>query len=132
MPVGFLDRMEALRDREIDGRRARHGESETLQWVGLVGDRIVGWGIAGPATDPEPPVERELYALYTDTATHGSGLASALLDAVLSDSPASLWVLEDNPRARAFYAKSGFEADGARKMLDGALAHIPEIRMVRR
>jgi ribosomal protein S18 acetylase RimI-like enzyme len=132
MPTGFLDRMEALRDREIDGRRVRHGEPGTAQWVGTIGERIVGWCVGGPSTEPEPPTERELYALYTDAETHGTGLATALLDAVLGAGPASLWVLEDNPRARRFYEKSGFALDGARKTLDGELADIPEIRMVRR
>ncbi|MCU1422381.1 MAG: acetyltransferase [Microbacteriaceae bacterium] len=131
MPAGFLDRIEALRDREIEGRRARRGEAAFVEYVGTIDDRIVGWAISGDPTDPAAPAGRELYALYTDAATHGSGLATALLDAVLGDAPASLWVLEDNPRARAFYEKSGFAPDGIRKMLDGELAHIPEIRMVR-
>lgn len=131
MPSEFLDRMESRRDREVVRRLERHGEPGVRQWVGVVGDVVVGWAISGAATDPQPPAERELYALYTDVATHGSGLAAALLDAVLGDAAASLWVLEENPRARAFYAKSGFAPDGARKMLDGELAHIPEIRMLR-
>ena len=38
----------------------------------------------------------------------------------------------DYEKARAFYEKSGFAPDGARTTLDGELAHIPEIRMVRR
>ena len=131
MPAGFLDRMEALRDREIDGRRARRGETAFVEYVGTIDDRIVGWAISGDPTDPDAPAGRELYSLYTNAATHGSGLATALLDAVLGDASASLWVLEDNPRARAFYEKSRFTFDGTRKMLDGELAHIPEIRMVR-
>jgi ribosomal protein S18 acetylase RimI-like enzyme len=131
MPAGFLDRMESLRDREIERRCARHGEPGFVEYVGVTDGRIVGWAITGQPTDSDAPAGRELYALYTDVATHGTGLASALLDAVLGDAPASLWVLEDNPRARAFYEKSGFAPDGTRKMLDGNLAHIPEIRMVR-
>ena len=131
MPAGFLDRMESLRDREIEGRLSRRGEAGFVEHVGTIDDRIVGWAISGRPTDTDAPADRELYALYTDAATHGSGLATALLDAVLGDAPVSLWVLEDNPRARAFYEKSGFTFDGTRKMLDGELAHIPEIRMVR-
>jgi ribosomal protein S18 acetylase RimI-like enzyme len=131
MQQSFLDRMEALADREIASRRARFGEDGVLQWVGSQTGSIVGWALSGPGKDEDAPTERELYALYTDAATHGSGLAAALLAAVIGDGPASLWVLEDNPRARAFYSRQGFVADGTRKMLDGELSHIPEIRMVR-
>lgn len=137
MQQSFLDRMEALADREIATRRERFGEDGALredgvlQWVGIQSGSIVGWALSGPGKDEDAPTERELYALYTDVASHGSGLAAALLAAVIGDGAASLWVLEDNPRARAFYSRRGFVADGTRKMLDGELSHIPEIRMVR-
>ena len=54
-----------------------------------------------------------------------------LADAALGDDPASLWVLEDNPRARAFYRRHGFDPDGAVKThtVDGAA--IREVRLVR-
>jgi hypothetical protein len=52
-----------------------------------------------------------------------------LLDAVLpARRSAELWVVEDNPRARRFYDKHGFAADGAR-FVDAL--DIVEIRMVR-
>ncbi len=131
MQQSFLDRMEALAEREVASRRARFGEDDVIQWVGILGGSIVGWALSGPGRAEDASTPRELYALYTDAATHGSGLATALLHAVVGDGPASLWVLEDNPRARAFYSGQGFVADGTRKMLDGELSHVPEIRMVR-
>lgn len=131
MDTAFLDRMEVLADREVTRRRSRFGEDGVIQWVGVQGETVVGWASSGPGKDEDAPTERELYALYTDTATHGSGLAASLLRAVAGDAPTSLWVIEDNPRARAFYSRQGFVADGTRKTLDGELAHIPEIRMVR-
>ena len=82
-------------------------------------------------TDADAPAAQELYALYVDPELHGSGVASALLNSVIGSNAASLWVLGDNPRAQAFYSREGFVADGASKMLDGELSHIPEIRMVR-
>lgn len=59
---------------------------------------------------------RELWFIYLLQHAHGSGAGQALLDEVLRpDEPARLWVLEENPRARAFYERNGFRLDGARK-----------------
>jgi len=43
--------------------------------------------------------------------------------------PAQLWVLEENPRARRFYERNGFLADGAR-VVDERL-NLAEVRHVR-
>ena len=131
MTEDFLDRMAARRAAEVDARRMRFGDPTVRQFVSTADGGVVGWALAGPGKDDDAPTAEELYALYVDAGQHGSGLASALLDAVIGDGPASLWVLGDNPRAQAFYSREGFVADGASKMLDGELSHIPEIRMVR-
>jgi hypothetical protein len=54
-----------------------------------------------------------------------------LLDAVIGDRAAFLWVFRDNPRARAFYRRNGFVADGAEQVEDFFGGPV-EIRMVRR
>ena len=131
MTEDFLDRMAARRAAEVDARRARFGDPTVRQFVGMADGRVVGWALAGPGKDDDAPTAEELYALYVDAGLHGSGLASALMDAVIGNGPASLWVLGVNPRAQAFYSREGFAPDGASKMLDGELSHIPEIRMVR-
>lgn len=41
-----------------------------------------------------------------------------------------LWVLDENPRAIAFYRRNGFEPDGAEKN-DRDYGDIREIRLVR-
>lgn len=89
-------------------------------------------GVAGslPSRDEPPVRERELTLLYIDTGWYGTGLGAALLDATLGDGPASLWVAEDNPRARRFYEKHGFRPDGTRTV-DAAVADLVELRMVR-
>jgi GNAT superfamily N-acetyltransferase len=92
---------------------------------------IVGLADAGPGRDEDRPETLELYSIYTLRSTYGTGLGAALLKAALGDSAAYLWVLEDNPRARAFYRKSGFRPDGARKLLPPDWYELPEIRMVR-
>lgn len=68
--------------------------------------RIRGIAMAGPGTP------QQLHLLYALRELHGTGAGGALLEAVLAPGPAELWVAERNPRARAFYAKHGFAADG--------------------
>ena len=93
-----------------------------------VDGELVGFATVGPTRDDaRTPVE--LYALYTRAAYWGTGLGQQLWDAVRPDEPCSLWVLEDNARARAFYRRQGFEPDGARELYDDLGAW--EIRMVR-
>lgn len=99
-------------------------------WVAEVGGGVVGF--AGTCTSrDEPPVRvLELRCLYLRSGHHGSGLGQELLDAAVAGEPASLWVAEDNPRARAFYARNGFTPDGARATLE-QMEGLAEIRMVR-
>lgn len=99
-------------------------------WVAELDGEIVGFASTAPARDDDPPREVELATIYLLAAHHGSGLGQALLDAAVADRPVSLWVLDDNPRAIAFYRRNGFEADGAEK-LDEHFGSIREIRMVR-
>ena len=94
-------------------------------------NEVVGLADAGPGLDADGPAQLEVYAIYVLRRTYGTGLGAALLRAAVSDSPAYLWVLEDNPRARAFYLKHGFRPDGARKLLPPEWEELPVIRMVR-
>lgn len=90
---------------------------------------LVGFACAGPAREDDAPTDVELQALYVLRAWYGSGLGQVLLDEVVGDRSCHLWVLEDNARARAFYARNGFLPDGARKK------YLPldawEVRLVR-
>lgn len=90
----------------------------------------VGFALVGAARDAEPVRELELHALYVLSAWYGTGTGRALLEALLADLPACLWVAEENHRARRFYEKQGFAPDGARTT-DPALEDLAEIRMVR-
>ncbi|MEO6942179.1 MAG: GNAT family N-acetyltransferase [Terrimesophilobacter sp.] len=123
----------------IDGnppeRRARMwnhiiGEQLGDVWVAEVDGDIVGFASTAPPRDENPPRDVELATIYLLAAHQGSGLGQALLDAALGDRPASLWVLDENPRAIAFYRRNHFEADGAEK-IDPTYGNIREIRLVR-
>lgn len=92
--------------------------------------RIIGFAGAGRPLDVDPPAGRQLYVLYLERGAHGGGAGQALLDSVLGEGPAFLWVAEDNPRSRAFYRRNGFVPDGARQV-DDALPDLVEVREVR-
>jgi GNAT superfamily N-acetyltransferase len=80
---------------------------------------------AAPSRDPDAgPATAELAAFYLDPARWGSGVAdrllSALLERLAEDAAArwcelTLWMLDGNGRAGAFYARHGFTPDGARR-----------------
>jgi ribosomal protein S18 acetylase RimI-like enzyme len=67
-----------------------------------------------PSCAPTAPAPHEVWRFYVDRAHHGTGLAQALMDAVVQmaqDGGAlTLWlgVWEQNSRAQAFYRKCGF------------------------
>lgn len=101
------------------------------RWL-AVGDggEVVGFSAAGPGRDDDIDVELELYAIYVRAGHYGTGVADRLLAAAIGDEPAYLWVFEANLRARGFYQRHGFRADGARK--NEPFFGEPEIRMRRR
>lgn len=88
---------------------------------------LIGIAMSGPSPD-DADEPQQLYVLYAHAAFHGSGVGTALLDAVIDPtSSAALWVADPNPRAQAFYRKNGFVTDGAVKIEHD----VREIRMVR-
>ncbi len=122
-------------------------ESRQVMWSGRLsaeagGDRvrvarrqgrIVGFVVRGPASEHRghpPERDEQLYALYVLSSCYGHGVGRALLDQALRERPAQLWVAKDNARARRFYEKNGFAADGT-EQVDPDLDGLVEIRMVR-
>lgn len=73
---------------------------------------LVGLARSAPSVDPEAPRPTKLDSLYTRRSTWGSGLGARMLDAVIGDSPAYLWIVTANARAAGFYEKHGFALDG--------------------
>ena len=72
------------------------------------------------------PVPVELWRFYVDRAWHGGGVAQTLMRAALEAARelggSSVWlsVWERNPRAFAFYAKSGFQDVGSKTFVVGS------------
>jgi GNAT superfamily N-acetyltransferase len=93
----------------------------TCTWVaGTEELALAGFVAAGPSRDPGAGAETgEIYAIYLEEAAAGSGAGRALLERGIDGlreagfARATLWVLRDNARARRFYEKEGWTADGA-------------------
>ena len=97
----------------------------------LVPAPIVGVAHACPARDADAPASLELAMLYLLDVAKGSGIADRLMEMTIGDSPAYLWVIEDNERAISFYEKHGFVRDGATRPLRNELAQLNAVRMAR-
>lgn len=133
-PETFFTAAEGRMEMEADWWARGMAQGAEL-WIATDSEaNIVGVAGGGPAAedDADTGVNLDLQVLYVLAGQYGSGLAAKLLETVLTGRDALLWVLENNPRAQAFYAKHGFVADGRSEALADHWAGLNEIRMVRR
>lgn len=99
--------------------------------VGMAGEGPEEWEEAHDPSFVWPAVTRYLKTLFTMPGTHGSGLGTAMLEAVLPEGEAAyLWTMTENPRAIRFYEKHGFAPDGYGRIAVG-FGNMQMIRMVR-
>jgi ribosomal protein S18 acetylase RimI-like enzyme len=102
-------------------REALAGDEGPAVYVAVDGAAVVGFcAVAAPRPDLDPDdAAAEIGAIYVDPDVWRTGVGRALMNAALRDLRArgwrwvTLWVLADNQRARDFYARFGFEPDGA-------------------
>lgn len=118
VPDDVLDTLSVTEER-LAHLQARYDEGLSRTWVAVDGDEVVGMAVAGPCRDEDRPGERELYALYVLPSHWGTGAGQALWEAAQPFT--SVWVLKDNPRARAFYERNGFRAEATKEIELGAL-----------
>ena len=128
-PPADLDAM------QIDASRWRERLADPpTGWTTLVALRdgdVVGFTTLGPSRDGAPV--GELYAIYVDPDAWSTGAGRALIEAtedVLAQAfdEATLWVLEDNPRARRFYESFGWAPDGGSQLFERYGVRAPEVR----
>ncbi|MGX1162189.1 L-amino acid N-acyltransferase YncA [Arthrobacter sp. SLBN-100] len=129
-PAFFAARRKAIPERVT--RRRKHLDVPDPRVIAVdANNEMVGFADAGPGRDRDGPVPLELYSIYLLSRAQGTGLGAALLGAAIGESPAYLWVLEENLRAQAFYRRHGFQPDGKRGLLPPEWEALPELRMVR-
>jgi GNAT superfamily N-acetyltransferase len=108
------------------GSLAAPGDARNRVLVALERNRVVGFAITGPATDPDrdPVADGELQDLTLDPAErgkgHGSRLLQAAVDTMVADrfTRAVTWVLAADDGLRAFLTEAGWAPDTAHRELD--------------
>lgn len=125
-----------LANLDEESRAARWTEiiydNVTEVWVAELDGEIVGWATASDGRDEDAPAPRELEGTYTLRRVYGTGIGQQLHDAAIGQNSACLWMLDENPRAEAFYIRNGFSRDGVERdgKMGGHAVHI--VRLVRR
>jgi GNAT superfamily N-acetyltransferase len=107
-------------------------------WATFVAEHegeVVGFTSVGPSRD-ESGIG-ELYAIYVDPKQWSTGTGRALIEQAEEQlrtvyDEVTLWVLEDNPRARQFYERAGWSIDGGRKAEARWGVRAPEVRYRKR
>ncbi|HFI0646093.1 TPA: N-acetyltransferase family protein [Streptococcus suis] len=101
--------------------------------VALVDERVVGFACYGASSQEDLQPAGEIYALYVLSDYYGQKIGYQLMQSALeklqSYKQISLWVLEGNARAIAFYEKVGFRFDGVKKTVNLG-AERTEYRMI--
>ncbi|GLI27189.1 N-acetyltransferase [Agromyces rhizosphaerae] len=127
----FGERMLEQRRSLWNAMLGEHDRDDLRVSVAEADGELVGLACSGRPQNPQhPPRPRQLYMIYVSRTHHGTGAGQGLLDAVLGDDPAYLWVAKENPRAQAFYARNGFALDGVEHPYEHVETFI-EARMVR-
>lgn len=140
VPREYLDRLD-IGDRTHQWQSILSGKSTTVgvpQSSDLVADldgQVVGFANVGRfREDPEDQTLGELWAMYVDPASWGTGVGDALMATTLEElnhlgtTTAFLWVLEGNGRARRFYERHGWRQDDQIKTFEIAGVEVPEVR----
>ena len=98
---------------------------------------VTGFASLGPVRDEDLKPEKffELYAIYVAPEYWDLGVGRALCNAALDAVPSgsggvSLWVLTQNERARRFYGRIGFMADGSLHVENIGGTDVEEMRSV--
>jgi GNAT superfamily N-acetyltransferase len=123
----------------IDETRWAHRIKEPPPgWTIIVaedGGHVVGFASTGPSRDQLGI--GELYAIYVEPDAWSTGAGRELIvraeeELAKTWGEATLWVLENNPRARRFYERAGWEHDGVRKLERFLETEVAEVRYRRR
>jgi ribosomal protein S18 acetylase RimI-like enzyme len=114
------------------------GVAPQQTFVAVDEDRVIGFVACGRERG-DGGGAGEVYAFYVEPSHWSTGVGRALMDAAVAHlysaglTTVRLWVLDDNPRARAFYERYGFVHDGTTKRdtIGADSPHATEVTEVR-
>jgi len=121
VPGAYLDAMTVESDAEQRRKWFRDPRRRSTDLVAADAGVPVGWLCFGPYRGELPGSggAGEIHALYVRPELTGHGIGRALLAEAHARMghqglrAVALWVLQDNRRARRFYERIGYRADGA-------------------
>ncbi|MFF7865612.1 GNAT family N-acetyltransferase [Streptomyces qaidamensis] len=139
IPQSYLDGLSVEEDAERRRTYLSQGDGSVVNLVAEdAGGELLGWACHGPYREGEVRTEdAELYAIYVHPRHVGQGAGRALLTESVARCSAAghgrllLWVLKENGRARRFYERAGFRADGAEEPFEVDGVAVPEVRYAR-
>ena len=136
-PDELLDGLTIERHTLVFAERLGNPDRPTdREWLCERGDEVVGWACWMPSrdADADSSAVAEVTAVYVHPSAWRMGVGALLMEHIHAHiaglgryRETTLWVLEDNPRARRFYERHGYRTDGARKPQPG-FPKIVEVR----
>lgn len=137
IPQDYLDAL-GVEDRLGQWDEALSGGPWPVVLVAEEGGTVLGFASIGPTRDDDLDGRRvgELQTLYLDPGRWGTGLGAQLHDEAMAELrragfvSASLWALDTNARARRFYERRGWTADGTTKLHDWGAFVATDVRYV--
>ena len=136
LPEQYLD---GLRPEERAARYtfADPGPGRPLTVVAVEQGVICGFATFGPSRDLDRQNAGEIYAIYVEPASWGTGIGRELMGDArgrlgqqgLEDG--HLWVLVGNERAERFYRIDGWRSDGSRRTEEVHGIEVDEVRYTR-
>jgi ribosomal protein S18 acetylase RimI-like enzyme len=129
-PRPTLDQLTLDWERRLTGRRA----ADARGYLAILRDQIAGVIMAGAA--PDQLKIGHITRLYVDVPHWGQGIGTLLYEEAISHlrhlgcCEASLWVIEDNARARTWYERLGWICTGELQVATQTL-DVNEVRYTR-
>ena len=137
VPQTHLDSLSIERREAIWRKKLK--EQASCMWVAEATDFLVGWISVGRSRDPDADAKTgELWSVYIDPGHWRRGVGRSLWAEAerhlrfVGYTDVTLWVLERNADALAFYGSIGFTLDpGTEKETERGGAQLTEVRLRR-
>ncbi|MEU6444347.1 GNAT family N-acetyltransferase [Streptomyces sp. NPDC047046] len=114
VPAAYLDAMDPAADARARAGRFRESRGQVTDLLAFGTDgALLGWASYG-LPRPEGGPAGELFTLYAAPERVGTRVGRLLVEEAHARlaGPVALWVLEGNHRARRFYERFGYRAEG--------------------